>query len=133
MSKRGFTLIELLIAVAIFVFVATALVMSQLGALRAHKKAREVQKATQATEQFLSQLRANPADVPTLCPQAAAPLSCSYQPCTVQDGNEVCGSTVSDPTFYRVQVQYTLNQNTAIDITTYIYEKPQETEEEGGS
>jgi len=121
MSRRGFTLIELLVAVAVFTLVATALVMSQVGALRAHRKAKEVELATQTSQRFIAQLRANPEEVPTLCANAQAPLVCTSQPCVATSSGPVCGEDVTDPEFYRVQVQYVEGNDRVVDMTTYIY------------
>ena len=121
MSRRGFTLIELLVAVAVFTLVATALVMSQVGALRAHRKAKEVELATQVSQRFIARLRAQPEEVLTLCASAQAPLVCTSQPCVAASSEPVCGEGVTDPEFYRVRVQYREGDVDVVDMTTYIY------------
>ena len=124
MSRRGFTVIELLVAVAIFTLAATALVMTQVSAYRAHRKARAIELATQSAERFLAQLRANPEDLSFLCRQAEAPLSCSAEPCVVSEGGVVCGTGVSSAELYRVDLRYAADDSEhLVRLATYVAAK----------
>ena len=120
-NRRGFTVIELLVAVAIFTLAATALVMTQVSAYRAHRKAKEIELATQNAERFVAQLRANSEDLTLLCQEAEAPITCSADPCVVSEGDVVCGTGVSVAEFYRINLRYASDDSEdVVRFTTYI-------------
>lgn len=108
-APKGFTLLEVVLAVGLLAVVLLAFTGLQVTAIRALGDGRDRQEAAKLAENFIEDLRRDPAKVPVACTDSLSlgryGGACAYVPCALApDGSLACGAGISSPSAYRVEV-----------------------------